>query len=135
MKKMKTFLKPTSKQGSDFYNKLQGKKEFTMLNLLKFNKIAKYGDDADYESSGEEAYQLYLKKVQPELTRMGSVILFQGKPTGFLIGPEDEKWDFLIIIKHTSVEKFLKFSQSEVYLRNVKHQKAALQDFRLLPIL
>ena len=128
------FKQPTPEQGKYFFQNLQGKGSFVMLNLIEFNKKA-VPLDLDEVLSGEEAYQLYLKNIQPELAKMGSEIVFQGKTNSFLVGPIDEKWDVMLLVKHQSIEKFLAFSTNKVYLENVKYQSAAIKDFRLLPIL
>ena len=102
-----------------------------MLNLIQFKEKV---EEFDEVLSGEEAYKIYLTNIQPELTKIDSEILFQGKPNSFLVGPTDKKWDFMLLVKHQSVEQFFEFSQSKVYLENVKYQSVAIKDFRLLPI-
>jgi len=52
----------------------------------------------------------------------------------FLIGPEHEAWDAILLVEHESVEKFIAFSQNKDYLKNAGHRTAALEDSRLLPI-
>ena len=128
------FKQPTPEQGKYFFQNLQGKGSFVMLNLIEFNEKAA-PLDLDEVLSGEEAYQLYLKNIQPELAKMGSEIVFQGTPNSYLVGPINKKWDVMLLVKHQSVEKFLAFSTNKVYLENVKYQSAAIKDFRLLPIL
>ena len=131
---MKYYIEPSAEQGKDFFMKLQGKGSFVMLNLMRFRTKALYKNENSKELSGEEAYQLYLKEIKPSLIEIGSEVLFQGVPNDFLIGPIEEKWDFILMVKHQSIEKFLEFSKSEIYLKNLPHQKAAIEDFRLLPV-
>ena len=69
------------------------------------------------------------------MEEIGSSILFYGSCKDFLVGPENENWDAVLFIKHHSVEKFITFSQSDIYLKHAKHQEASLLNFRLLPIL
>lgn len=131
---MKTYLQPTITQGNEFFTKLKGKGSFVMLNLIRFNDKALYTEEKEIEKTGKEAYDLYLNKISSGLVAIGSEILFKGKPNRFLIGPIDEQWDFLVLVKHQSVACFLAFSQSKVYLENIKHQTASIKDFRLLPM-
>lgn len=87
----------------------------------------------EQEISGEEAYQLYLDSTLPPLQEAGSEILYFGKGRDFLIGPETEKWDAILLVKHQSVKKFMEFAQNEDYLKHAGHRTAALEDSRLLP--
>lgn len=115
-----------------------GNKELIMLNLLKFKDIADYSDfphlQPKQEISGQKAYQIYMENTGPFLLEAGSELLFQGKCDSFLIGPEAEKWDLMLLVKHTSKAAFLKFSGNEAYLKIAGHRTAALKDSRLLPI-
>jgi len=109
-----------------------------MLNLLKFKEIADYSGSPALaqkaEISGAEAYKLYMQGVEPLLIAAGGEVLFQGKGGSFLIGPESEKWDLILVVKHASVQRFLAFAQDEDYLKIEGHRTAALLDSRLLPM-
>lgn len=134
---MEIFLEATSDAGKQFYQNFKGKGEIVMLNLLKFKEIADY-TNLEYlrpkqEISGEEAYQLYLHTTKPQFQKAGSKIVYYGKGKDFLIGPETEKWDVVLLVKHQSLLKFMEFAHSEDYLKNAGHRKAALKDSRLLP--
>jgi len=129
---MQTYTKATPKAGHDFYKNFNKKGSFVMLNLLKFKDFTDYTSTS--QITGKEAYNLYLKGIQPLLKEMGSMILFYGKGYDFLVGPENEKWDATLLVQHPSVEKFIAFSQSDAYLTHAIHLKAALLDSRLLPL-
>lgn len=109
-----------------------------MLNLLKFKDIADYASSpalaSETDISGAEAYKLYMRGVSPLLEAAGGEVLFQGKGGSFLIGPESESWDLVLVVKHASVQKFMAFAQDEAYLKIAGHRTAALQDSRLLPM-
>ncbi|AKA36103.1 DUF1330 domain-containing protein [Flagellimonas lutaonensis] len=134
---MKEYLEATRDSGKQFYQSFNGKGEIVMLNLLKFKEKADYKTLAHLrpgqEISGEEAYQLYLDSTLPQLQEAGSEILYFGKGRDFLIGPETEKWDAILLVKHESVKTFMEFAQSEGYLKSAGHRTAALEDSRLLP--
>jgi len=70
----------------------------------------------------------------PFIADVGSQVLFYGKCNHFLIGPEAEQWDAVLLVKHVSVDIFMAFAQNEAYLEIVGHRTAALQDSRLLPL-
>ncbi|WP_298537600.1 DUF1330 domain-containing protein [uncultured Algibacter sp.] len=135
---MNRHIEATEKSGKEFYlNFVQKGKEVVMLNLLKFKPKADY---ANFESiriekdiTGQEAYDIYTNNTLGELKRVGSEILFYGESKSFLIGPDFEKWDAILLIKHKSVLAFMEFAKSDIYLNNVGHRKAGLEDSRLLP--
>jgi len=135
---MKTHLEATQEQGRDFYQMFHDKGKIVMLNMLKFRQ------DADYEGlesirpieniSGRQAYELYMELTMPFLIEAGSSVRFFGDCQGFLIGPESEKWDAILLVEHLSVKDFMAFAQNEEYLKIAGHRTAALEDSRLLPI-
>lgn len=131
---MKNYTEATSEAGRKFYLDFNTKGAFVMLNLLKFNKTANY-PNSNTQISGEEAYNIYLKNIVPIFKSAGSEVLFYGNAKSYLIGPNNENWDTVLLMKHSSVEKFIEISKSQTYLNNSIHQKASLTDFRLLPII
>ncbi|GGZ68406.1 DUF1330 domain-containing protein [Algibacter mikhailovii] len=134
---MAKYINATEKTGKEFYLNFIEKGKIVMLNLIKFKDKADYTNlesiNLQMNISGEQAYKLYTDNTAEALNKIGSRILFYGKSTGFLIGPESEKWDAILLVEHQSLQKFMEFSQSETYLNNVKHRTAGLEDSRLLP--
>ncbi len=116
----------------------QLKGPITMLNLLKYREIADYGSSPDLapeqEVSGTDAYKLYMQNTSKYLQKVGGEVIFLGKSSEFLIGPETEKWDTVLIVKYPSVNNFLEMISDEGYLSGTGHRKAALEDSRLLPM-
>ncbi|WP_422080259.1 DUF1330 domain-containing protein [Ulvibacterium sp.] len=133
----KKYIDPNPESGKIFYRDFHGKGKVVMLNLLKFRKFADYTDleliKPEKEISGEEAYRLYMESILPILKKADSRILYFGKSQNFLIGPESQKWDAILLVEHQSVSKFMEFAQSEDYLKKAGHRKAAIEDSRLLP--
>jgi len=131
------YLNPTQEAGKAFY-KRQIKGSEVMLNLLKFKEIADYSDTPERapatEITGAAAYQLYINHTLPFLKEAGSEVIFYGKGGHFLIGPESENWDTVILVKHKSAAKFLEFAANKEYLKGAGHRNAGLADSRLLPI-
>lgn len=134
---MKTHIDVTQEAGKSFYLK-ETNGSIVMLNLLKFKKIADYSLsktlEPENEISGEEAYQLYINNMPSFFKEAGSEILFKGKGGSFLIGPETEKWDLVLLVKHKNKKSFLDFASNPDYLKIAGHRTAALEDSRLLPI-
>lgn len=135
---LKQYLNATQEAGKAFYLRgLQG--PVVMLNLLKFKNIADYTATPELapesQISGIEAYKLYMDHTLPFLKEVEGEILFQGEGGSYLIGPEMESWDQVLLVRHQSAEVFLQFAQNEEYLKGVGHRTAALHDSRLLPII
>jgi hypothetical protein len=57
-----------------------------------------------------------------------------GEGGAFLIGPEGERWDAVLLVRHRSVETFMSFARNEEYLDGMGHRLAAISDSRLLPL-
>ena len=135
---MPSYLDATPETGKRFYQSFLGKGRVVMLNLLKFKELADYTEvkhlDPGNPISGAEAYRLYMECTLPELEKAGSRVLFQGKSEAFMIGPEAESWDMVLLVEHESAEKFIAFAQNQEYLKTAGHRTAALADSRLLPI-
>ncbi|GAB3653713.1 DUF1330 domain-containing protein [Echinicola sediminis] len=134
---MGKYIDARPEAGKEFYQNFHNKGKVVMLNLLKFRARADYtGFEAlkpALEISGEEAYQKYLDSTVPQLEKAGSRIVYYGKCNRFLIGPNTEEWDAVLLVEHASVLKFMEFAQNGDYLKNAGHRKAALEDSRLLP--
>jgi hypothetical protein len=135
---MKKHTDTTPESKKMFEENFSENDKVTMLNLVKFRKVADYTGlehlKPEKELSGEDAYQLLMNKLLPHLTNAGAKILYYGKSKHFLIGPESEKWDAVVLVEHLTVSKFKEFSQSQGHLQNAGHRTAALEDYRLLPL-
>jgi uncharacterized protein (DUF1330 family) len=131
------YLSPSQEAGRDFImRKIEG--HVVMLNLLRFRDVADYSASPELKPekpiSGKEAYQLYIDHTLPFLKESGGEILLMGEGGKYLIGPSDEQWDAVLLIRQSSVESFLAFESNQEYLKGIGHRTAALEDSRLLPI-
>lgn len=131
------YLDPTQTAGRDFVMR-QIPGSVVMLNLLRFREIADYSATPELapESpiSGARAYQLYMAHTRPFLEESGGEVIFMGKGGDFLIGPTDESWHAVLLVRQQSVASFLAFAQNTAYLKGMGHRTAALEDSRLLPM-
>ncbi|MDO6472650.1 DUF1330 domain-containing protein [Maribacter sp. 1_MG-2023] len=97
-----------------------------MLNLLKFKELV-----TETGLSGADSYKEYMKKATPFFIKAEAEILFMGKETTMLIGPEDEElWDKILLIKYKTISDFLEMIQAEGYPSHLRNQ--ALEDSRLI---
>ncbi len=90
------------------------------------------GSQEEVELSGAEAFQKYIDHTLPFLKESGGDVVFLGGR--YLIGPQEEHWDFVMLIRQNSLSDFLAFSSNQDYLAGLGHRTAALEDSRLLPI-
>jgi uncharacterized protein (DUF1330 family) len=120
------------------YDTYKGQGKIVMLNLLKYKTIADYRgievSNIQKDKTGKETYQYYKKQVEKifEKTKGGN-ILYYGESQDFLVGPQDEKWDAVILVEYDSIEVFVNFVESEAYQKITGHRKASLEDSRFLP--
>jgi hypothetical protein len=70
----------------------------------------------------------------PLLQSSGGSLVFLGDGGHFFIGPADERWDLVMLVRQASIEDFFAFAHNEAYLVGVGHRTAALLDSRLLPL-
>ncbi len=131
------YLEPTQESGTELFSRnISG--EVVMLNLLRFRKVADYSvtpELAPKENiSGREAYQKYIEHTLPFLRESGGELVLMGKGGKYLIGPQDEHWDVVMLVRQRSLEAFMAFASNEGYLAGIGHRLAALEDSRLLPL-
>ena len=130
-------IKVTNEAGQRFFSQ-QHITPMVMLNLLRFKQEADYTESPHLSPenaiSGKHAYKLYMKSVVPLLSKIGSEVIFSGKADHFLIGPQDEKWDAVLLVRHQNMKDFMAIAADEEYLKIEGNRTAALADSRLLPI-
>jgi hypothetical protein len=137
----KTYLDPTPETGAAlFTRKISG--SVTMLNLLRLRDTADYSDYPELNPelnncepiSGRDAFQRYIDHTQQFLTESGGELLYLGEGGNYFIGPQDERWDLVMLVKQNSLDDFLKFASNEDYLSGIGHRTAAILDSRILPM-
>ena len=131
------YLDATQEAGRDFVLRgIEG--EVVMLNLLRFREVADYSATPelapDDPVSGREAYQRYMDHTLPFLLESGGSLDLVAEGGGFLIGPREERWDLVLLVRHKSVDTFLAFARNDAYEGGMGHRTAALEDSRLLPL-
>ncbi|MBI3650025.1 MAG: DUF1330 domain-containing protein [Acidobacteria bacterium] len=135
---IKTYLEPSQEAGRTFIARgILG--SVVMLNLLRFREFADYSATPDLAPaeaiSGKAAYQLYIEHTLPHLEKSGGEVIFMGAGGNFLIGPTDERWDAVMLVRQRSVKDFMAFASNAEYMQGVGHRVAALEDSRLLPLM
>lgn len=131
------FLEPTQEAGADLVRRnIPG--EVVMLNMLRLREVADYSQSPELapetEISGREALQRYIDHALPFLKESDGDILLLGQGGKFFIGPDDQQWDVVMLVRQRSVEGFIAFASNPDYLAGMGHRTAAVADSRLLPV-
>lgn len=134
---MKHYLEATQEAGVAFYRRaIAG--PVVMLNLLRFREVADYSAFPELAPgipiSGAAAFDRYIAHTLPYLEHSGGELIFLGEGGPYLIGPEEESWDRVMLVRQRGVEAFFNFARDEEYLTGLGHRTAALLDSRLMPI-
>jgi len=132
------YLTVTQEAGRRFINR-QIAGQVVMLNLLRFREFADYTTTPELKPanpiSGKKAYELYINHTLPHLQRSGGEIIFMGDGGNYLIGPANEYWDTVMLVRQNSVDSFIAFESNDEYMKGIGHRTAALEDSRLLPLI
>ena len=131
------YLKPSQRAGGIFVQRgIKG--SVLMLNLLRLRDVADYTANPDLAPgapiSGAEAFNRYIRHTLPLLRENGGELIVLGLGGAFPIGPEDERWDLVMLVRQSSVQSFLGFASHREYLAGLGHRTAAIEDSRLLPM-
>ena len=112
------FLEPTDESFTALLS-LNIEGPVLMLNLLRFRGVADYSGSPelapDVDISGEEAYRRYLAHTEPFLLESGGSLTVLGKGGNYLIGPQDERWDLMMLVEQESVAAFAEFVTQDGY--------------------
>ncbi|MEM6437156.1 MAG: DUF1330 domain-containing protein [Cyanobacteria bacterium P01_D01_bin.115] len=108
-----------------------------MLNLLRFREVADYSQSPELTPSapisGAAAFDQYIDHTLPFLEKSGGELMFLGTGGTYLIGPPEEYWDLVMLVRQNSLADFMAFASNPAYLAGLGHRTAALEDSRLLP--
>ena len=134
---MTTYLDATEESAKALFSRgIKG--PVVMLNLLRFRPVADYSASPALAPpepiTGEAAYRRYMEHTLPFLRKSGGDVLFHGTGGRFFIGPSEERWDAVLLVRQASLEAFLAFASDREYLAGIGHRTAALEDSRLLPL-
>ncbi|MFK5979130.1 MAG: DUF1330 domain-containing protein [Rhizobiaceae bacterium] len=128
---MPNFIDP-DKERFGLFKDLPREGKIHMLNLVKFNDMADYGDGIIV--TGAEAYAAYGRESGPIFRKFGGKIIWSGKPQLMLIGPQDESWDTCFIAEYPDAEAFISMIRDPDYQKAVRHRQAAVKTSRLVRV-
>jgi len=110
---------------------MEGDQPVTMLNLLRFNDRAKPGHGCD-GMTGREAYEEYGRRVAALDPPFKGTPVWLGDGVATVIGPENEQWDQILIVKYDTAADFLSAVSRADYLEAAPARDAAIADSRLV---
>ena len=129
-------VEPTAAQLSTL-DGLDQDQPIVMLNLLRFRAVADYAEHPDLAPtepiSGADAYQRYGEAVQPHLSEVGASVQYLATCGSTVIGPTDEQWDSIILVRYPNPAAFIGMVTKPAYQALSGHRTAALEDSRLVP--
>ncbi|MCU1600217.1 MAG: hypothetical protein JWO22_926 [Frankiales bacterium] len=107
-----------------------------LLNMLRFKEIADYSSAPELAPgaaiSGADAYDRYLASVLPAVREAGGTVLYRGAGGPWLLGPADEQWDLVLIVRHVDEQAFSALLTDPGYHLGTPHRTAALVDSRAI---
>lgn len=128
------FVDPDNKRFSEAMNAFPEGVPLVMVNLLKFRENALYPEGFKAAPcTGRKAYQRYSAVAVNKVLEVGGQPLWMGECGPSLIGPADESWDEIILVKYPSMAAFLEMISMPDYQAVLVHRTAALEDSRLIP--
>ena len=128
------YIDPT-REAFDLFKSLPRDVPINMLNLLRFNAVARYPADHPHASqgwSGEQAYREYGKTSGPIFQRVGGTIIWRGQMEVMVIGPDDKQWDMSFIARYPNSAAFMDMVTDVEYRKAVVNRQAAIQTSRLI---
>ena len=77
--------------------------EVVMLNMLRFRNKADYSANPELMPSAPisaaKAYQRYIDCTSPFLKESGGDLVFLGEGGKYLIGPQEDQWDLVMLVR------------------------------------
>ena len=105
---------------------------FALINLLLYKEWADYPPGTVSEKlTGKQAYERYTELAIPLVNAVGGVPMWRGALAGNLIGPDEERWDELLIMQYPSRGAFERMLANPDYQATLFHRTAAVSDSRL----
>lgn len=104
-----------------------------MVNLLRFEDQAKPGHGAD-GLTGKQAFAEYSRRFAALESRFGGKPVWVGRTVrgaSTIIGPSDERWDLVAVVRYPSRASFLAMQDSPEYQAIAPLRTAAVADSRL----
>ena len=119
-------LTPTPKQLEEFLDP-GSLGPIHMINLLKFRQRALYEDGRESDLTGEEAFNIYSRKVNELVRASGGDVTFISKIVRLEIGEAEQLWDRVILASYPSRKIMLDIMSSDRMREIAIHRTAGLE--------
>ena len=119
-------LTPTPKQLEEFLDP-GSLGPIHMINLLKFRQRALYQDGRASDLTGEEAFNIYSRKVNEFVRASGGEVTFISKIVRLEIGEAEQLWDRVILASYPSRKIMLDIMSSDRMREISIHRTAGLE--------
>jgi uncharacterized protein (DUF1330 family) len=104
-----------------------------MINLLRYRAGAVYPPGTETEPrTGRQAWEQYSQHMLPIFTKIGARPVFRAEAGVTLIGPNEARWDEVLIVEYPSRGAIEGMIASPEYQSAMIHRIAALEDARLI---
>ncbi len=105
---------------------------FAVINLLVYKEWAEYPEGTVTEKlTGQQAYEHYSELSIPFINKVGGVPMWRGSFGLVMIGPEDARWDEILIMQYPMRSAFERMLVDPEYQAIVFHRTAGVKDSRL----
>ena len=111
--------------------------EFYMMNLIKWNKAARYpvGSPFERELDPMEANKRYAKEIGPELLKRACFPVFQSSSfvNAMVSEQEDTNWDTMVAVRYRSFRDFMDVYDAILESGASVHKFAAIEKTHIIP--
>lgn len=103
-----------------------------MLNFLRYRDKALDGHGVD-GLTGRQAYEIYGRAFHDQFhAKYGGTPIWMGRGHNMIIGPQDEDWDIVILVRYPTRRQFLGMFNDPEYKAIAPIRAAALADSRIM---
>ena len=115
----------------DEISKIPDGQPFAIIKFFLFKEWAEYPEGTVTEElTGRQAYKRYRELAIPFVNKVGGVPIWRGGFDVTLIGPEDARWDEILIVQYPARSAFERMEADPEYQKIVFHRTAAVKDSR-----
>ncbi|MDJ0957433.1 MAG: DUF1330 domain-containing protein [Arenicellales bacterium] len=113
-------------------SKIPDGQPFAVINLNVYKEWAEYPEGTVTEKlTGQQAYERYAELSIPFVNKVGGVPMWRGNFGLVLIGPDEARWDEILIMQYPARSAFESMLVDPDYQAIVFHRTAAIKDSRL----
>ena len=113
-------------------SKIPDGQPFAVINLNVYKEWAEYPEGTVTEKlTGQQAYERYSELCIPFINEVGGVPMWRGSFGLVLIGPDEARWDEILIMQYPARSAFERMLANPDYQAIVFHRTAAIKDSRL----